>query len=108
MYHQIRRQFSITKEDELTFNFEGKIVKFGITDFEKITGLNCEEMPTLDMHKYNGKFVNKYFNQMSPIRRLVLSEMFMNRESIKKKDRVKLAKLCFLSNIHESILHKWP
>lgn len=41
LYHLIQRQCSITREDELTFNFEGKIVKFGIDEFEKIAGHNC-------------------------------------------------------------------
>lgn len=62
LYHIIRRQCSLTKEDELWFNFEERIVQFRLRDFEKITGLNCGSLPTLDMDKLSSRFITKYFD----------------------------------------------
>lgn len=51
----------------------------------------------LDMHKFSGRFLNKYFQEEKPNRK-TLSEMFMSRGSVKKKDIMKLVNLYFLSN----------
>ena len=51
----------MTKDDELWFNFEGTIAKFGIKEFEAITGLNCDPLSTIDISKVKEKFMSKYF-----------------------------------------------
>lgn len=61
LYYLFRRQCNLSKEDELWFNFEGKIVHFGIRKYEKIINLNCRALPMLDMEKLKGRFLGKYF-----------------------------------------------
>ena len=45
LYYIIRRQCTLTKEDELWFSFEGTLAKFGIREFKAIIGLNCGPLP---------------------------------------------------------------
>lgn len=44
LYHNVRRQCSLTKEDELWFHFKEKLVQLGLRDFEKVMGLNCRNL----------------------------------------------------------------
>lgn len=96
-YHLIRRQCSSKKRNELWFNLEGKIHKFGIKDFALITGLNCGELPAIDMSKIQkAKFSRRYFGDEKTIRRTKLHEVFEEMDKGRNKDVVKMAKLYML------------
>ena len=56
LFHIIRRQCALTKDDELWFNFEGNIAKFRIREYEATTGLNCGPLPQLNMEKLKVDF----------------------------------------------------
>ena len=53
----------MTKEDELWFNFEGHIAKFGIREYEAITRLNCGPLPQVNMDKLKGKVFKNYIKK---------------------------------------------
>ena len=76
LYHIIRTQCTLTKEDALWFNFEGHITKFGIGDFETITGLNCGPLAPVDMAKLKDRFLSKYIKNEYPIPRSWVSFIF--------------------------------
>uniref|UniRef100_A0A9I9EGN8 DUF1985 domain-containing protein n=1 Tax=Cucumis melo TaxID=3656 RepID=A0A9I9EGN8_CUCME len=80
----------IDEGDELWFNFKGTIAKFGIKEFEAITGLNCSSLPTLDNSKVRGKFLSKYFKNEDPI----------SRRKIKYKGQNILRKFSLWKTIH--------
>ncbi|XP_050944670.1 uncharacterized protein LOC103484737 isoform X17 [Cucumis melo] len=96
-YHLIRRQCCSKNRHELWFNLEGRIHKFGMKDFALITGLNCGELPAIDMSKIQkGKFNKRYFGGEKTIRRTKLHEVFTEMDKGRNKDVVKMAKLYIL------------
>lgn len=96
-YHLIRRQCSSKNRNELWFNLEGRIHKFGIRDFALITGLNCEELPAVDMSKIQkARFSRRYFGGEKTIRRTKLHEVFVEMDKGRSKDVIKMAKLYML------------
>ncbi|XP_031743220.1 uncharacterized protein LOC101221625 isoform X32 [Cucumis sativus] len=96
-YHLIRRQCCSKNRNELWFNLEGRIHKFGMKDFALITGLNCGELPAIDMSKIQkGKFNKRYFGGEKTIRRAKLHKVFTEMDKGRNKDVVKMAKLYIL------------
>ena len=98
LYHIIRHQCTLIKDDELWFNFEGTIAKFGIREFEAITDLNCGPLPTVDISKVKNKFLSKYFKNEDPISRSRVSFLFNESKKLKEEDRIKMTKIYFLEN----------
>lgn len=66
--------------------------------WKKTRSLNCGNLPTLDMEKLSGRFINKYFDPDKPIKQSFVTDMFNKIECVKNKDKVRLAKLYLLSN----------
>lgn len=96
-YHLIRRQCCSKNRNELWFNLEGRIHKFGMKEFALITGLNCGELPAIDMSKIQkAKFNRRYFGGQKTIRRTKLHEVFTEMDKGRNKDVVKMAKLYIL------------
>ncbi|XP_038883716.1 uncharacterized protein LOC120074618 isoform X2 [Benincasa hispida] len=96
-YHLVRRQCCSTNRNELWFNLEGRIHKFGMKEFSLITGLNCGELPEIDMSKIQkGKFNKRYFGGEKTIKRTKLHEVFTEMDKGRNKDVVKMAKLYIL------------
>ena len=98
LFHIIRRQCTLTKEDELWFNFESHIAKFGIREYEAITGLNCGPLLQVNMEKLKGRLLGKYFKNEDIISRSRLTYIFNDSKKVKDEDRVKLTKIYFLEN----------
>ena len=83
--HIIRHQYTLTKDDELWFNFEGTIAKFGIKEFEAITGMNCGPLPLVHLSMVKGKFLSKYFKNEDSISRSRVAFLFNESKKLKRK-----------------------
>ena len=80
------------------FNFEETIAKFGIREFEAITGLNCGPLPTIDTYKLKEKFLFDYFKNEEPIPKSKVLFLFNDFKKLKEEDKIKMAKIYFLEN----------
>jgi hypothetical protein len=63
LHHMVLRRIPSESEDELWFNFNGNVAKFGIKEFALMTGLNCNPFPNIKLEgdKFPNTLGNKFF-----------------------------------------------
>ncbi|PON87325.1 hypothetical protein TorRG33x02_168170 [Trema orientale] len=99
LIHQILlRNESKDKMKEMHFESRGKLVRFGVSEFVLVTGLNFGlylDIPKLKTINSSRRLVDKYLNNMDIFRSGELEDPFLNRVDI--KDTWKLD-FCYLED----------
>lgn len=100
IHHLILRQCPQAKPNELWFDIEGTILKFGMKDFALISGLNCNKYPFIFKKNLpESTTKRKFFRKGKSVSRKSLNDVFRANKGGKDEEIVRLAKLYCLESL---------
>lgn len=109
----INTDYTVKKVDgkvtpcEAWFKINNHVVKFGLSEFALMTGLNCREFTPDELEEHNrardytpkSMFANKFFKKMKKVSTLEVVAAFLGARDATNNEKVMLAKLVFLETI---------
>ena len=100
MKELIQRLVKGSGDNELWFNFGGKLMKFGIQDFALITGLNCSPCNDVGLcGSDNGHLRDKFFSNNTKLNIRLFNSIFLNPLKATDDELVQLANIFLLENV---------